>query len=202
MGVGTRGHQGTTLEARVHDRQAADSACRQQAGRNGQSRFRMICVGTISLFAFWIQGGDGQLLCPGSRTQHCNSCPDQCSGPDVCLRNQRDYIKCRGSSWGNTNSTFMDVACGAPPGSPPDSFPLPAIITPSISAPLLCNGTIQRGQWPFDADNMTFFLDNTFRDPLQPESPINTEFLPCLTLGLKPVSASYLGQTASAHLPW
>ncbi len=105
-----------------------------------------------------------------------------------------DNVKCRSASWGNTNSTYMGLDCDAPPGVK-ENFPFASIFTPdTIQSPLKCNGSIKMGQWPFDADNMTFTVDTTFRDPKFPSISINTLLLPCMTLTVKPKTASYLGQ--------
>jgi hypothetical protein len=157
-------------------------------------------VGTASfllallLVSSMLDGVGSEQLCEGSRTQHCNSCPNQCLSPDKCIAQSENLNRCRGSSWGNTNSTFMGVECRPPPGIE-DVFPRPSIITPVLSAPLACNGTILRGSWPFDADNMSFAIDTFFRDPKDPTQQINTEFLRCLTLTLKVESAIYTGQS-------
>lgn len=161
---------------------------------------------TMSLFlalllvSGWFDGVGSEQLCEGSRTQHCNSCPNQCLSPDKCIVQSADLNRCRGSSWGNTNSTFMGVECRPPQGIV-DVFPSPPIISPVMSAPLVCNGTIRRGSWPFDADNMSFAIDTFFRDPKDPTQQINTEFLRCLTLTLKVESAIYSGETVKSPPP-
>ncbi len=153
--------------------------------------FRIFFASLLVLMRL-LEQAHGQQLCPGSKTQHCSACPNRCR--DSCYAEDVDHIKCRGSSWGNTNSTYMGVECNAPPGVQ-ENYPFPAILTPDrIQSPLNCNGTIKLGQWPFDADNMTFTVDTTFRDPQFPTISINTLMLPCLTMAVKPKTAAYLGQ--------
>eukprot|EP00282_Hemiselmis_andersenii_P039092 CAMPEP_0169434588 /NCGR_PEP_ID=MMETSP1042-20121227/4611_1 /TAXON_ID=464988 /ORGANISM="Hemiselmis andersenii, Strain CCMP1180" /LENGTH=364 /DNA_ID=CAMNT_0009545177 /DNA_START=94 /DNA_END=1185 /DNA_ORIENTATION=- len=139
----------------------------------------------------------GQQLCPGTKTVHCNSCPNQCSGIG-CLIEASNLVKCEGSSWGNTNSTYMSLACATPAGVT-DNFPFPAITEPALRSPLECTGKVQRGLWPFDADNMTFPVDTFFRDKDQPLVNINTVFLPCLTVRLRVTQSIFQGQTTGTE---
>jgi hypothetical protein len=160
--------------------------------------YRICATAAMMLLAF-LELGNGQQLCPGSKTKHCTSCPDRCQS--ACTVEDVDHVKCIGSSWGNTNSTYMGLDCKPPPGII-DKYPYAAIMKgEEISSPLNCNGTIKMGQWPFDADNMTFTVDTTFRDPTNPSVSINTLFLPCLTMSIKPKSASFLGQEVCSPSP-
>lgn len=175
-------------------------------GRGGEATTTALSV--LLCLAAHLPLSGCQQLCPGTKTQHCNACPDQCPSADQCISQTANVNRCRGSSWANTNSTYMEVSCNPPPGIV-DIFPFPSISTATtsptalslykkddlVAAPLDCNGTVLRGKWPFDADNMSFAIDTFFRDPVRTDLTINTLFLDCVTLTLSVESAIYSGET-------
>ena len=120
----------------------------------GWRRVLVLMVGLALL-----QHGGAQQMCPAPSQLVCGRCPNQCR---QCVA-QDHNIKCPGASWGNTNSTFMNISCGVPPGVAPERFPSIPVLEPTYTAPLACSGTVQKGLWPFDADNMTFTLETMFR---------------------------------------
>ena len=132
----------------------------------------------VSLLALLLlPQASAQQMCPPPSQLVCNRCPNQCRS---CVAEDHN-IKCPGASWGNINSTFMNISCGTPPElSPPEQFPLIPILAPAYRAPLDCAGTVQKGLWPFDADNMTFTVETMFRDPENPEQLVNAVHLHCV----------------------
>lgn len=123
--------------------------------------------------------GRAQQMCPKPSQRVCGRCPNECL---QCTPEDHN-IKCPGASWGNTNSTFMNISCAPPPGLPPEAFPKIPILKPELSSPIVCSGTVQKGLWPFDADNMTFTVETMFRDPEQ-EQQVNSIHLHCVKLAL------------------
>jgi len=124
--------------------------------------------------------GRAQQMCPKPSQRVCGRCPNQCL---KCTAEDHN-IKCPGATWGNTNSTFMNISCAPPRGLPPEAFPKIPILNPELSSPIVCSGTVQKGLWPFDADNMTFTVETMFRDPEQPEQQVNSIYLRCVKLAL------------------
>ena len=138
--------------------------------------------------------GAAQQMCPPPSQKVCGRCPNQCLS---CI-SQDHNIKCPGASWGNTNSTFMNVSCGTPRElSPPEQFPQIPILEPVLRAPLDCKGTVQKGLWPFDADNMTFTFETMFRDPDEPDQKVNAIHLHCVTFSLKAESSGASDEAAT-----
>ena len=137
----------------------------------------------VSLLALvLLPQASAQQMCPPPSQLVCNRCPNQCKS---CVPKDHN-IKCPGASWGNTNSTFMNISCGMPLElSQPEQFPQIPIVAPVFRAPLDCAGTVQKGLWPFDADNMTFTVETMFRDPENPEQLVNAVHLHCVTFSLK-----------------
>ena len=159
----------------------------------------MLSVLMALLVLTMMRSGAGQQYCAGSTQKVCGRCPNQCLS---CIP-QDHNIKCPGASWGNTNSTFMNISCSVPPGVAAEQYPTIPIISPAYNAPLTCSGQIKLGLWPFDADNSTFTLDTMFRDPKRPTANVNSEFLMCVTLALTVESsgASCEAQTTSPNTP-
>jgi len=79
----------------------------------------------------------------------------------------------------------MNISCGTPPNIALEQFPSIPLTTPVYRAPLDCSGTLQKGLWPFDADNMSFTVEGMFRDPENPEQNVNAIHLHCVTLELR-----------------
>ena len=126
--------------------------CKLEVGVRGKVLALLLAASMVGL-------ASAQQMCPSS-SQICGRCPNECpSCPPV-----QDNLKCPGASWGNTNSTYMNISCSVLPGMPPENYPNLPIITPTIiRAPLVCRGTIKKGLWPFDADNATFVVETMFR---------------------------------------
>ena len=103
-----------------------------------------------------------QSLCKGSLTQVCHSCPNSCAGR---CSTKTDNVKCPGASWGNTNSTYMNISCATPSPLGREQYPTIPVQEALLSAPLACSGVVLKGLWPFDADEMTFPIETMFRDP-------------------------------------
>ncbi len=127
--------------------------CKLEAGVRGKVLALLLAASMVGL-------ANAQQMCPSSSHMICGRCPNECpSCPPV-----QDNLKCPGASWGNTNSTYMNISCSVLPGMPPENYPNLPIITPTIiRAPLVCHGTIKKGLWPFDADNATFVVETMFR---------------------------------------
>ncbi len=127
--------------------------CKLEVGVRGKVLALLLAASMVGL-------ASAQQLCPSSSHMVCGRCPNECPS---CPRVQ-DNLKCPGASWGNTNSTYMNISCSVLPGMPLENYPNFPIITPSINrAPLVCRGTIKKGLWPFDADNATFVVETMFR---------------------------------------
>ena len=163
--------------ARRHATMARLLAFLASAGR-GRSILSRLAVAAAALMLVAPRCA-AQQFCAGSTKVVCGRCPNECP---TCVPVDHN-MKCPGASWGNTNSTFMNLSC-AVPGLPPENFPNIPILSPVYSAPLECSGTVRYGLWPYDAENSTFSFETTFRDPKMPDQSVNSVFLRCVTLSL------------------
>ncbi len=92
-----------------------------------------------------------------------------------------------------------------------ENYPEIPIVAPTFSAPLICNGTILRGLWPYDADNMTFSIDTMFRDPALSDNQanptinstvgiLNSIYMSCIEFRLRPLKAYAASEDVSGEL--
>ncbi len=172
---------------------------------------RHLILAVIYLIALQIHC---QYPCPGlTFLKVCDQCPDKCNGPnlgDQCDRNGPDanYLKCKQASWGNIQTSYMGLQCSLTGTN--ERYPIIPIQSPEWSAPLHCNGTILRGLWPYDEENMTFSIDTMFRDPTVSQDIstasnsttgiLNSIYMGCMEFRMTPVKAFSSGQDASGEL--
>ena len=165
---------------------------------------------------FFLSFVRGQYLCPNlPYVKVCDQCPNQCNGPAGginCVRSEPHVYKCANSSWGNTDSTYMNLSC-APLGGVAERYPKLTETSPAYGADLNCNGAVMRGLWPYDEANMTFSIETMFRDPALDSATsvtdggygntsqvLNAIYTNCLELRLTAVSAAVSSSTATGEL--